>query len=276
MATAAARPLPDFLVIGAKRGGSTSLYYALLQHPQVVPLFPRARFLPKANDTKGVHYFDSNYERGPRWYRSYFPSTATRRLISARHRRAVTGEASPYYLFHPLAAARAAALVPHARILLVVRDPVERTFSHYRERVRQGAEPLGFEDALAAESERLAGEEERIASDPTYHSYAHEQQSYRAQSEYAPALRRWLEVYPADRVKVLLSEELYANPGPTLAEATNFLDLDPMPLDRLGHWNAAPIAPMSEPTRRALVEHFAGPNAELESLIGRELPWQRP
>ncbi|WP_204013042.1 sulfotransferase [Sphaerimonospora thailandensis] len=279
MATAWTRPDPDFLLIGAKRGGSTSLYYALLEHPNIIPLFPSADLLPKANHTKGVHFFDSNYQRGMRWYRSYLPSKAAR---SRAARRAggpvITGEGSPYYLYHPLAAQRAARDVPDARILLILRDPVERTFSHYRERVRAGAEQLSFEDALAAEAERTAGEEQRLISDPAYYSYAHEQQSYMAQSEYDLALRRWFDHFPADRFHVVSSEEFYRDQQRVCDEVAAFLGLPHAPLPDAGKvWNPAPQAEFATSIRHRLIEHFAPHNAALEKMLDRSFPdWATP
>ncbi|GGS83134.1 deacetylase sulfotransferase [Planobispora rosea] len=279
MATAHFRPDPDFLLIGAKRGGSTSFYYALLEHPRIVPLFPAAGFLPKANHTKGVHFFDSHYGRGMRWYRSHLPSRYSRARASRRAGGPVlTGEGSPYYLHHPLAAERAARHVPDARILLILRDPIERTFSHYRERVRSGAEDLSFEDALAAEKERTAGEEERLLADPSATSYAHEQQSYVAQSEYARCLRRWLEHFPPSQVHVLTSEEFYRDPQRACDEAVAFLGLPPAVLHSASRvWNPAPRADLDEDVRRRLAEHFAPHNADLERLLGRGFPdWTKP
>ncbi|WP_285705999.1 sulfotransferase [Microtetraspora sp. NBRC 16547] len=279
MATASARPDPDFLLIGAKRGGSTSLYYALLEHPRIIPLFPAAGLLPKANHTKGVHFFDSNYERGLRWYRSHLPSRTARSRAARRAGGPVlAGEGSPYYLHHPLAARRARQDVPGARILLILRDPVERTFSHYRERVRSGVENLPFEEALAMEAERTAGEERRLISDPTYRSYAHEQQSYVAQSEYDVALRRWFEHFPADRFHVIGSEEFYRDQQRACDEVADFLGLPHAPLPDAGKvWNPAPKAELSASTRRRLVEHFAPHNAALEKLLGRSFPdWAAP
>jgi len=276
-ATAGLRPPPDFLLIGAKRGGSTSLYYTLLDHPAIMKLFPAARLLPKANDTKGVHYFDSSYERGTAWYRSHFPSVAARRRAGARAGGSVAvGEGSPYYLFHPLAAERAGRDVPDARILLILRDPVERAFSHYRERRRGQAEDLvTFEDALAAEEDRLAGERDRIVAEPGYRSYAHEQQSYRAQGEYAPHLRRWLDHFPRERVHILVAEEFYADPQAAVNGIATFLGLLRAPLspaaDRV--WNAAPAQDLKPATRRRLASHYAPFNADLEALLGRTLPW---
>src|SRR4029077_8300567 len=139
---------------------------------------------------KGVHYFDSNHARGSRWYRSHFRSAWARRRAGQ-----ITGEASPYYLFHPRAPQLAAAEIPDARLIVLLRDPVERTYSHWSEQKRNGVETLSFEDALAAEPERIAGEAERLLADPDAVSFAYEQQSYALQSEYATSIERWLELF---------------------------------------------------------------------------------
>lgn len=174
-ATADLRLDPDFLIIGAKRGGSTSFYYDLLRHSHVCPLFPRPDHLPKGEPTKGIHFFDQNFDRGERWYRAHLPSRFARQRLAARvGPPVITGEASPYYLFHPAAAERAAALVPNVKIIAVLRDPVMRTFSHWKERRRSNREDLDFAAALAAEDARLGDVERRLAADPAAYSYAHE------------------------------------------------------------------------------------------------------
>ncbi|MDQ1597756.1 MAG: hypothetical protein QOI70_1180 [Microbacteriaceae bacterium] len=273
-ATASSRPLPDFLLIGTKRGGTTSLYYDILKMPQVGTLFPSAKHLPKANETKGVHYFDSNYWRGERWYRSHMPTKAARlRAERALGKPVVVGEASPYYLFHPLAAERAAALVPDTRIIALLRDPVMRTYSHWKERRRSNAEPLDFIEALEAESSRLDGEEERLRNDPSYYSYPHEQQSYVAQSRYVRSLTRWVELFGPEKVLVLASEEYYADPAATLAKVAAFLGVDYVPVAEAEHLNAAAGGDVDPDTRARLSALFAQDNADLETLIGRRLPW---
>lgn len=272
--TAAWRPLPDFLLIGTKRGGTTSFYYDLLKVAQVLPMFPSAKYLPKANETKGVHFFDSFYPRGLRWYRSYMPTVWARRRAEQRlGKRVVVGEASPYYLFHPLAAARAYGALPNARILLLLRDPVDRTYSHWKERRRGDAEPLDFEAALDAEASRLAGEEEKILADPRYISYPHEQQSYATQSYYAKSLRRWADLYGMENILVLTSEEYYADQPGTVARAARFLGLEASEPASGGHMNAAPGESMDPELRGRLRALFADDVAELEQMIGRTLPW---
>ncbi len=272
-ATSAWRPDPDFLVIGAKRGGSTSFYFDLLSHDQVCPLFPRADRLPKDEATKGVHYFDVNFDRGPRWYRSYLPSSYARaRLASKVGAPVVTGEASPYYLFHPLAAQRAAALVPGAKIIAVLRDPAMRSYSHWKERRRGGYEDLSFVDALAAEADRVRDAEQRLRRDPGFYSYAHEHQSYVRQSQYADGLEPWLLRFPG-RVLVVSSEDYYRDRQAVLDRAADFLGLRSTPLDLGGVRNAAPGDDLDPSLRRNLAAQFASFNERLEQLTGERFAW---
>lgn len=271
MATARWRDLPDFLLIGAKRSGSTSLYRYLGEHAQVAPLFPSARHLPlMREDQKGVHYFDHPAgAHSLRWYRAHFPT----RVARARAGRRVAGEASPYYLFHPRAAARAADAIPKAQILVLLREPVARTYSHWSEQRRNGVEPLEFEAALDAEPARTAGEETRLAADPHAASFAHEHQSYVAQSEYVDALARWFARYPRERVLVLRSEDLYGAPQATFDRVTDFLGLARHRLRDARAWNAAPRAPLEPATHERLEAHFAPFRRRLAELVGPELTW---
>ena len=274
LATAAWRPLPDFLVIGAKRGASTSLYHHLLRHEQVVPLFPRPEHLPKATHTKGVHYFDSNYERGERWYRSHLPSQRSRQAVArAIGLTVVTGEASPYYLFHPLAPPRAAALLPNVRLIAQLRDPVERTFSHWKERRRAGMEPLSFVDALAAEDERIGQEAERLLDDPCAGHYAHEQQSYARQSEYVTSVRRWLEHYPSSQLLVVTTEAYVHDSQAVLDDVCDHLGLRQRELPGAERLNATRADDLAPQVRTRLEARFAPYNDQLERLLGRPLPW---
>lgn len=262
MATAGGRGLPDFLVIGAKRGGSTSLYRNLVRTPGVLPLFPR-----QAN-VKGTYYFDVEFDRGERWYKSHFPSTAIRDQAAVRGPVAV-GEASPYYLSHPRSAGRAAGLVPQARIVAVLREPVARAHSHYQERVRQGIETLPtFADAVDAEAGRLADEEERMLEDPGYVSWNHLNFGYLAQSDYAASLSRWLAVYPADRVLVLRSEDFYADDAAVLARVRGFLGLEAAPPTETRQWNRTGTSDLDPGLARELGERLAPSVSALAGLLG--------
>ena len=273
-ATARFRPDPDFLIIGAKRGGSTSFYYDLLGHPAVIPLFPNPRFLPKAEATKGIHYFDQNYFRGERWYRSHLPTTWVRARGSRRAGEpVVVGEASPYYLFHPVAAERAAATVPNAKIIAVLRDPVVRAHSHWKERRRSGGETLGFAAALAAEDERVGNAESQLVVDVHAYSYAHEQLTYARQSEYVVGLQRWYDHFPAAQILILASEDYYRDAKGELAKAQSFLGLRAVDLASGPVRNAADGEQVDAALRSKLSDHFAPYNSRLTDLTGRSFPW---
>lgn len=274
MLTAVARGLPDFLIIGAKRGGTTSLYRYLAQHPDVLPLFPSARSFPMREDRKGVHYFDTHHDRGPVWYRSHFALEPYRSLLARRRgRRPVTGEASPYYLFHPRAAGRTAAELPDAKLIVILRNPVERAYSHWRERRREGAEPLEFAEAIAREPARLAGEHQRLLDDPGYRSVAHEHQSYLTQSLYLEPLSVWFAAYPREQFCILRSEDLYREPQRTVDRVWSFLGLPPQRLDDHQPWNAAGGDGMSAGVRQALSDRVDDHNRRLAQLLGMDLGW---
>ncbi len=267
--TAPARALPDFLLIGAQKAGTTSLYAYLVAHPDV-----------RAAARKEVHYFDLGFTRGAElgegWYRSMFPLRARLALEQrATHGGPVlTGEASPYYLFHPMAPQRAAALVPDARLLVLVRDPVERAWSHYRHEVAAGREPLDLAAALDAEPQRLAGAEEDLRagvdSEPTR---AHRRFAYVGRGRYAEQLCAWLGHFPRDQVLVLTAEDLFERPEPTWQAAVDFLGLRAVPPPRFQVHNQGAASELDPDVRDRLARTFAGPNAELAQLLGRHLPW---
>ena len=255
-ATAAVRPLPDFLILGAQKAGTTALYAYLRRHPEIT-----------GPSWKEVSYFDRHYARGPNWYRGNFPNLL-------RSRGELVGEASPSYLFHPLAPRRVAALVPDAKLIVLVRNPVDRAYSHYHHEVALGREPLSFEDALAAEDGRTAGEEARLAAEPGYFSHAWWNHTYKARGCYAEQLERWLDVFPLERLLVLPSEELLGEPGRTHARVLEFLGAEPHLLDSYPRVFEREYEAMRPETRAELGAYFAGPNHSLYELLGRDLGWR--
>ena len=153
--------LPDYLVIGAQKAGTTSLYRYMISHPMIRP----------ASD-KQVHYFDFNYDKPFDWYRSQFPAGSGNGLV--------TGEATPYYIFHPDAARRVRLVLPDVKIVALLRNPIDRACSHYMHEIKNGTESLSFEDAVEAEEGRLRGEEDKICEGVNYYSYNHVKFSYLA------------------------------------------------------------------------------------------------
>lgn len=252
-ATSRWRPLPGFLVIGAQKAGTTALYAYLRWHPEIT-----------GPSWKEVSFFDRHWWRGEAWYRGQFPLRASGRLV---------GEASPSYLFHPLAPERARALVPEAKLVALLRDPVERAYSQYQHEVALGREPLSFEDALDAEEERTRGEVERLVADPHYFSRAWWDHTYAARGLYAEQLERWLAVYPREQLLVLTTDELGERTAETYAAVLSFLGRARHALEDYPRVFDRDYAPMRPETRAALAERFAEPNRRLETLLGRTLGW---
>jgi Sulfotransferase domain len=260
--TSPLRSLPDFLIVGAQRSGTTALFSYLQRHPAV-----------SGPPWKEVNFFDVHHHRGEGWYRGHFVSSIGRARARRRGVELVAGEASPSYLFHPLAAERAAALLPGARVIALLRDPVDRALSHYNHEVALGREPLSFEQALDAEESRLAGELERMAADPRYFSFAWWNHTYLARGRYAEQLERWLGAFPPEQVLVLTTEELDADTQGAYDRVLAHAGLPPHRLPSFPHVFSREYAPMAEETRGRLKEYFAGPNARLAKLLGRDPGW---
>jgi hypothetical protein len=251
------RALPDFLVIGAQKAGTTTIYDNLVKHPQVA-----------AADIKEVHFFDNNWERGVNWYRAHFE--LERRLAAQSM---ITGEGSPYYLFHPLTPQRVKQLCPAVKLIAIFRNPVDRAYSHYHHEKRKGREPLSFEDALAQEEQRLAGEEERIVNGGVMSSFAHQHFSYKARGNYARQMRKWLEHFPREQFLLLESGALNRDFSATFRRVYDFLELPHHELPEPKRSNVGSYDKMVLETRAELTRHFAPMNEELFEIVGERFNW---
>jgi Sulfotransferase domain len=258
------RMLPQFVIIGGGRSGTNSLYNYLNAHPDVRRWLPIAEF----------HFFDLNFDRGMRWYRGHFPARASAAIAGRRTgRKQITGEATPYYIFHPLAPHRIATYLPGVKLFVVLRNPVERAYSHYRHEVALGRETLSFNEALDRESERLDGEESRMLADPSYLSYNHQRYSYVARGIYADQLTRLFSLFPREDVMLILNDDLLAEPAEVCRKAVAFLDLPPHAMSSFPRYNMGRPGSMDPLIRQRLVEGFADSNARLRDWLGADPPW---
>lgn len=265
-ATSGRRALPSVLVIGGQRCGTTSMYKALVQQPQV--------FRPVWR--KGIHYFDVSYDRGLDWYRSHFPLARSLARAEAQHGAAAfCFESSPYYMFHPLASTRIAATLPGVRLVVLVRDPIERAYSAHAHELARGFETLPFAEALAAEEDRLAGEAEHMVTHPGYVSPAHRHQAYRSRGEYAPQLDRLARQLGRDRIKVVDSHRFFADPEPVYGDLLRWLGSRVVVPTVFERHNARPRLPMDEALRRRLDEHFAPFDDQLTEWLGGPPSWRQ-
>ena len=173
MLTHKQRCFPHFIIIGVQKGGTSSLFHYLAQHPQMA--------LPQG---KEIHYFDKNHHRGEAWYKAHFP------LKSAGK---ITGEASPYYIFHPHVPQRVKAACPHTKLIVMFRNPIDRAFSHFNMIKKMGYPKGGndFESALNYELEQYDKEAEKLKDNPDYYSFDHQIHAYLERGKYYQQLTRW-------------------------------------------------------------------------------------
>lgn len=262
--TARLRVMPDYLVVGAQRAGTTSLHRFLSQSSAVVP--------PPLS--KGVHWFDVNYQHDRQWYRSHFPLRLRLDVAAGRSEgHAVTGEASPYYLFHPAVPSRIAKHLPTVRIIVVLRDPVQRAWSQYHHELARGFETLPFAEAIQAEEARLAGESERLLKDETARSLTHQHHSYASRGRYAEQLERLFAAIDMSRVLVIDSEDLRTDPQGVCDDVAVFLRIPVWHLEEQTSHNARRYASMPQHVAESLRERFAGPDEQLVELLGRRFSW---
>ena len=248
------RALPDAVILGAMKSGTSSLHHYLVQQPGVIePL------------RKEVHYFDVNLDRGEAWYRAHFGRDGEAGLNL---------DSSPYYLFHPAVPHRLQALVPQAKLIVLLRDPVRRAYSHYWHERDKGREPLSFEDAVDAEVERLGNSHQRLADGSLERSGEHQHFSYLARGRYAEQLDRWFAVVPRSQFLVLRFEDLARDPLGILNVTLDFLGLPRTESVSLEARNTRKYPPMADATAARLREYFEPHNQRLEALLGRSMHWQ--
>lgn len=257
------RMRPELVIVGAQRSGTTTLFRLLSDHPQVI----------RPTVSKGMAYFDLNYDRGEQWYRGMFPLQATAFWRSSG--RTLTFESSGYYMFHPLAAGRIASDLPGAKVVVMLRNPVDRAYSAHRHELRRGFESESFEDAIALESSRIAGEADRLRIDPSYQSFEYQHHAYLARGEYAVQITRLFNTVGRDRTYIIDSDEFFQNQDAEFARLCSWLGLDAPPPSRDQVWNAQPREDMPPSLRRELMRYFERSDEELTGLLGRKPSWRR-
>ena len=250
------RPLPDFIIIGAMKSGTTSLFTYLQQHPQLFP-----------SSIKETKFFinPDRFAKGQAWYRAHFPLT---RQISIG---AKTYEASPGYIFNPLAPKRIFELIPKVKIIAVLRNPTERAISHYFHEKRKGRESLPIDKALQEEEKRL----EQAIKTKDYFSEAYLHCSYKRRGIYKEQIEWYLNYFPSQKILIFSSNELFVEPGNCLKRIFDFVGVD-------REFEIKDLVPCNVASNKSKVDasvyeylnnYFMQHNEELYELIGKNYTW---
>jgi len=259
-ATSGFRSLPDFLIIGAQKSGTTSLFQYIRQHPQI-----------HLSKIKEVHYFDGgvnptvdNYKKGEEWYKAHFP------LKLRMNKNCKTGEASPLYIFNPLVPKRIFDLIPEVKIIAVLRNPTDRAISQYFHEERR-EELLPIDEALRAEETRLAP----ILKNNNFKDKIFRKSSYKSRGRYKEQLERYLKYFPRENIYIICSEDMFSNPEAELAKLFDFLGVDKN--FQVKCFKPRGVAPnrttVSSDVYDYLDEYFYPHNKALYEFLGKNFNW---
>ena len=253
--------LPNYLIIGAAKSGTSSLYEYLIQHPNVGPA-----------SGKEIYFFDMNYEKGINWYRTFFPLSKTSNNLTSF----LVGEATPRYLDHPHAPKRIKKHIPNTKLIVLLRNPIDRAYSHWNMMVNHNRENLSFEDAIDNEEQRTEGLLEKMEKSNSFYSKEYYWYSYLERGLYAKKLKNWFKLFPKEQFLILKSEKLFSEPADVFKQTQNFLNIPEITLDkfqtaRKGEYKKKSL---DSKIRKRLSEYFEPHNQELYSLIGENFAWE--
>jgi len=241
---------PDFIIVGGQRCGTTSLYNNLISNPDVTPA-----------TQKEIHFFDNNYHKGLSWYKDKFKESLC------------TGEATPYYIFHPHSLRRISNDIPNVKIIILLRNPVERAYSHYWLAVRHKNEHLSFEDAINEEDVRLKDEFDKMINDESYYSFVHQRFSYLSRGKYIFQLKNVFKYFKKNQIHIVGSENFFNEPSNTLKQISKFLEISDNYKFPIKVYNKGNNPPMNKDIQKKLEKYFANFNEELYSFLEKDFGW---
>jgi hypothetical protein len=254
--TAQKRLLPNFIIVGAQKSGTTSLYNYLIKHPYVQPAF-----------CKEIRFFNVNFENGVDWYRANFP-------LKRRKGKFITGEASPGYIYHPHTPKRVFETVPQVKLIALLRNPIDRAYSNYQQNVKFGIEMESFEGAIERESEHIRGERGKMLAHADYFGTDYHRYLYLSRGIYVNYIKDWMNFFPKEQILILKSEEFIKNPSRVFHRVLKFLNLSKWKLKEYRKYNPSQYQKMKTSTRKYLIEFFKPHNQRLYEYLGRDFGWE--
>jgi Sulfotransferase domain len=258
------RVLPDFIIIGAARSGTSTMYDYLVRNPLVISAL-----------TKEIKFFDGYYNFGLAWYRSFFPTILEKIQLRLKNKQnIITGEATPDYIFHPIAPKRIGKIIPQVKLIALLRNPVDRAYSHYSMFYKTKLETLSFEKAIQHEEKRIAGEKEKILEDENYYSPNFTNYSYLYRGIYVEQLKLWYDIFSKEQILIIRSEDLYSQPEKIKKQVCEFLSIPyiPIPLRTVKELKYSKMNPV---TRECLINFFKPYNERLYKFLGQNFNWDK-
>ncbi|NIP61655.1 MAG: sulfotransferase [Nitrosopumilaceae archaeon] len=271
--------LPNFMIIGSPKCGTTSLYHYLCQHPNILPAI-----------TKETYFFNGYYSKNKNWYKMFFPNKFSIMQNEKRKGITLTGEATPSYLSHPLVPKRVFDFIPNCKLIVILRNPIDRAYSHYHNNLRNGVETESFEFAIEHESERINdmsyeinSEKKQEKNDETFIEHLKKLLNFRVQNFqlysylsdgiYVRSLKRWMKIFPKEQFLILETSELKKKSNRITNTVFDFLGLSEFNIPDLSIKQKTTRNTMNPDTRKKLKKIFEPHNEELFKFIGKDFHW---
>ena len=263
--TSPIRILPDFLIAGFNRSGTHSLFEYMGQHPNI-----------KNANRREIHYFTLSYWRGLNWYKSYFPTIIYKKYFEIKNKeRFLTGEATPHYIFHPLAIRRIHKIIPNIKLIVILRNPIDNAYSHYHHYKKGGIEKESFEDAVETDKQRYQILKQLYETNQVKeHTLKEIKMSYVSYATYLKHIKQLLKIFSREQILFLKNKDLNENPQLVLNKVFKFLQLKEFIVEDLEKRNVGKYEIMKPETRKKLAEYFEPYNKELEELVGITFDWE--
>ena len=256
------RVIPDFLVIGAKRCGTTSLYQHLPEHPCISK---------SPHDNMG--FFNDNFHLGVNWYKSFFPTTFTRKKIKSKFGDFLAFDVTTKYMEEESTANNVYQTKPNMKIIIILRNPVDRAYSQYHLSVRQTAERRSFEDVVEENMNRLNKEShEHYEIKPKFSA---KEDNYLKKGLYALQLRYWLKIFPRENILTVSTEEFESNQQIIYNKIFEFLNISKFEVKNTKKMQKGNYPPIKSETRNLLLDYFRQHNHELFELINMKFDWDK-
>ena len=252
--TASSRVLPNFIIIGTVRSGSTSLYYNLCEHPSIIPA---------AYDEIG--FFDSNFHLGLNWYRSMFPTEKEMKRIKEKTKFAITGEDTPFYFWKKETVDRITKAIPNSKLIVIFRNPVDRAYSNYYLGIRAGTEKSTFEEAI--------DEEISFIKNHSFRECVDRKRSYLSKGFYGKQFEIWEKKFNEKKLHVISTEDMKKQPQETMSKVFKFLEIPEYNIKNPQKQKSVIYEKMNEDTRKRLLEFYGPHNEELFNKINQRFDW---
>tara|TARA_B100000029_G_scaffold291507_1_gene285073 strand:- start:48 stop:887 length:840 start_codon:yes stop_codon:yes gene_type:complete len=252
--TASSRVLPDFIINGTVRSGTTSLYYNICEHPSIL-----------SADYDEIGFFDSNYQLGINWYRSMFPTQKEITELKEKTGFAITGEDTPFYFWKKEAAKRIMENLPDVKIITIFRNPIDRAYSNYNLGVRANTEKLTFEDAIS--------DEMKFLNEHSFRESIDRQRSYISKGIYEKQIKFWFEIFPKEQIHILSTEDMKKNPHNALKKIFQFLEIPEYTIKNPQKQKSAKYEKMNEKTRERLLDYYQPFNEKFFKIINQKFDW---